>query len=229
MLMSARTSCAFIALAVALSLGVVTPVRAGKNGCGPGFNKCLSRKVACLLKVEADARVAGTAPSSEKLQKCRDEFDGGSDPTQACFAKVDAAAEGCDLTPTTASRENDIDTFTNDVVSALDPNPADDRNACTVGKLRCVRSLVKCFFNVSKETSDRGYAYTSWFQRCRDIFAGRGNTPIGCFGQREAAGGCLTIGDSTALDSRVECYMSTFTAYYPDPWNCPTPTPVPTP
>jgi hypothetical protein len=219
-------------LVLVLLLASSAPVHAarpGMNRCPRGRLKCIGRLVVCSLKVEAAARASGTAVDAVKLQRCHDDFDGAGDPTRGCFGKVDAGPEDCGLTSTTAAEESTIDQFVNDVVSALDPNPADDANTCTANKLKCVKTKTKCLIEAMRSGLARyGGPFDDILQKCRDRFDGDGNPARGCFARLEAAGGCLTHDDTPALETRVECFMNDETDVVPNPWGCATPTPTPT-
>ena len=194
------------------------------NPCMVGKVGCVSRKVTCLLGVEAEARRSGTVPDARKLQRCRDRFDGGANPAKGCFAKVDGKL-ACPFNGDPPVHESAVDALVQDVVAALDPNPAADPNRCTAGKLKCVRDKIRCLLEARRRLYRRGSASPSWFQECRDRFDGGGNPARGCFARLERKGGCLTSGDAAALEARVDAFESSELCVFAVSTACPTPSP----
>jgi len=62
----------------------------GPNTCSGGKSLCLAKKVKGLLGCYRKAQAAGTAVDPACVQKVEDKFDGGSDPSKGCFAKLEA-------------------------------------------------------------------------------------------------------------------------------------------
>ncbi len=115
----ARTTAAVVLAALTLLVHDAGAQTLSK--CGAGKKKCVSKKVAGLLKCHAKAEKKGLAVESTCLQKVRDKFDGGSDPTKGCFAKLEAKDQNCLTFGDTAAVENQVDAFVNEIICQLDP------------------------------------------------------------------------------------------------------------
>jgi len=117
-----------IALALAgvlIALTLATPSHATLNACSAGKKKCVAKKAAAMLKCHSknEKPPAGLTPAAFAacIQKAKDKFDGGADPTKGCFLKLQAKFPGgCLTTGDTATLETKVDAFVDDVVCALD-------------------------------------------------------------------------------------------------------------
>jgi hypothetical protein len=185
-----------------------TDVSALAQKCLPGKINCVSKKKSCLLGVQGKARSKGLPPDALKLQKCKDKFDGGLAPAKGCFAKLEAKNQGpCVTFGDTDALEAKVDAFVDDVVTELDPNPANDQNKCTAAKLKCVANKDKCILKVQAKAAKLGVpADPIALQKCRDKFDGGPVLAKGCFAKLEAKLVCLTIGDTTALENKVDAF-----------------------
>jgi hypothetical protein len=113
------------AVVVALDPNYPAPVT---SACSVGKKKCVSKKATALLACHSknEKPPAGLAPETFAacLQKARDHFDGGADPTKGCFAKLETKFPGgCLTTLDTTGLETTVDGFVNDVVCQLDAGP----------------------------------------------------------------------------------------------------------
>src|SRR5262249_19486547 len=69
--------------------------------CSAGKKKCISKKVAALLKCHEKSEAKGIDPNAKEcLAKAKAKFDGGAKPEKGCFAKLEGKG-GC---PTSGAR-----------------------------------------------------------------------------------------------------------------------------
>jgi hypothetical protein len=101
----------------AVDPGFPTPIL---NVCSAGKKKCVSKKTKALLKCHVKAEAKGVVLDAVCVQKAKDKFDGGLDPSKGCFEKLEAVP-GCLTEDDTAAVEAKVDAFIDDIVSALDP------------------------------------------------------------------------------------------------------------
>jgi pathogenesis-related protein 1 len=118
----ADTVDAFVGSAVtALDPGYPAPVT---NACSAGKTKCVSKKATALLACHSENETPPAGLSATTfaacLQSAREGFDGGADPTQSCFAKLETQFPDCLTTLDTAALETTVDGYVNDVVCQLD-------------------------------------------------------------------------------------------------------------
>jgi sugar lactone lactonase YvrE len=111
----------------AVDPGFPTPIL---NVCSAGKKKCVSKKTKALLKCHVKAEAKGVVLDSVCVQKAKDKFDGGLDPSKSCFEKLEAVP-GCLTENDTATVEAKVDAFIDDVVSSLDPGFATPTPAAT--------------------------------------------------------------------------------------------------
>ncbi len=117
-----------IALALAgalIALTLATPSHATLNACSAGKKKCVAKKAAAMLKCHSknEKPPAGLTPAkfAACIQKAKDKFDGGADPTKGCFAKLETKfPAGCLTINDTVALEGKVDAFVGDVVCELD-------------------------------------------------------------------------------------------------------------
>jgi hypothetical protein len=174
------------------------------NACQSKKKLCVAKKEAALLKCHAKAEKTGAPVDTSCLQKAKDKFDGGADPTKGCFAKLEAKG-GCLTTNDTASLENMVDTFVNSAVSQLDPGfPAPVLNACAAAKKKCVGNKAKALLKCHAKAEKTGTLDTTCVTKAQTKFA----DPVkGCFAKAESKGSCLTIGDTTNLENTVDTFV----------------------
>jgi hypothetical protein len=112
------------ALVALLAFAITTDAQVTINKCQAGKKKCVSKKVACLLKCHAKAETTGTLDTT-CLLKCRQKFDGNQlvppNPAKGCIQKLQAKG-GCSTPDETVAMEAKIDAFVNDVVCDFDPS-----------------------------------------------------------------------------------------------------------
>jgi sugar lactone lactonase YvrE len=101
----------------AVDPGFPTPIL---NLCSAGKKKCVSKKTKALLKCHVKAEAKGVVLDAVCVQKAKDKFDGGLDPSKGCFEKLEALP-GCLTEDDTVAVEAKVDAFIDDIVSALDP------------------------------------------------------------------------------------------------------------
>jgi len=138
---------ALAALVVAFTF-VASPVHAqgvpgvDKNKCLAGKYKCVSKKLAGLLKCrEKCAKKPDNC--AQKQADCEakviNKFEGGADPSKGCFAKVEAKADPgkpdtvCTTTGDTATIEAQLDATVADIVASLEPLTCADLGGAEVG------------------------------------------------------------------------------------------------
>jgi hypothetical protein len=120
---SRRSRHAWVAVATALvallAYGATAQAQT-LNLCSAKKKGCVAKKAQALLKCHAKAEKKGEAVDPLCVQKAKDKFDGGADPTKGCFEKLEAKG-GCFTYNDTAALEAKIDAFVQDVVCELDP------------------------------------------------------------------------------------------------------------
>jgi hypothetical protein len=211
---------AIAVLGALVALTVAKPSLATLNACAAGKKQCVAKKTLGLLKCHQLAEKGGLDPVNDPkvlacLQKVVAKFDGGSDPTKGCFAKLEAKFPGGCLTTTdTAALESTVDGFVTAVVSALDPSyPAPVTNACSAGKKTCVSknaaALLAC--HSKNEKPPAGLApekFAACLQKARDQFDGGATPSKGCFAKLETKyPDCLTTLDTPALETTVDGFV----------------------
>lgn len=88
------------------------------NKCSAGKKKCVSKKIAGLMKCHEKAVKTGLPIDANCLQKAMDKFDGGAVPAKGCFAKLEAKG-GCLTNNDTAALENSADSTVQQVLCQL--------------------------------------------------------------------------------------------------------------
>src|SRR6185436_3862739 len=115
----ARTVVAIVA--VALTFAAHDAAAQTLSKCSAGKKKCVSKKVAGLLKCHQKAEQKGVVLDTQCVQKVKDKFDGGSNPAKGCFAKLEAKNQNCLTFGDMTSMENQVDAFVLQIVCQLDP------------------------------------------------------------------------------------------------------------
>jgi len=104
-----------------------------KNKCLAGKNKCVSKKLAGLLKCREKCQKS-TNNCGQKQTDCEakvmKKFDGGTEPSKGCFAKLESKADPskpdsvCTTTGDTAAVEAEVDAVAADLLARLEGTPA---------------------------------------------------------------------------------------------------------
>ena len=99
------------------------------NQCLAGKTKCVSKKIAGLLKCRGKCQKSPSKCGQVQADcetKVMEKFDGGSDPSKGCFAKLEAKqdpakpASICATTGDTASVEIEVDTVVAELLDTLE-------------------------------------------------------------------------------------------------------------
>jgi hypothetical protein len=228
-----------VVVATLIAFGAVTSAQ-GPNKCLAGKNKCASKQMQGNLKCHNVAEKSGAAVSAACIQKAQDKYTGGAVPAKGCFAKLETKDDGpCITTGDSTAIGNKGDAFVLDVVTELDtfyPAPIPGGNACSAGKKKCVlkkaAAILKCHEKAVKAGSPP-LADPNCLQKAHDKFD---DPAKGCFAKLEAKGGCLTTGDTAALEAKVDAYTTdvlcelghTTLGCVPTPTPTPTLSPTPT-
>lgn len=206
---SVRTT-SLIAAATVLSLLAARPAAAAfPNKCAGGKEKCVSTKVAGLLKCHVKAESTGVLDPT-CVQRVKDKFDGGPVPPNSCFARQEAHYT-CFTTGDTAALEAKVDAFIDDVVQELDPaSPPPTINRCSAEKKKCVSKKVTGLLGCSSKGAIRGQTPDPLcVLKVKTKFDGGAVPAKGCFARAEAkfVGTCLTTGDMAALEAKVDAFV----------------------
>jgi hypothetical protein len=103
-----------------------------------------------------------------------------------------------------------VDALVSDVVSELDPAfPTPTLNRCSAGKKKCVikkvAALLKCYERAANTGTNVDQAC---LQKARAKFDGGADPSTECFAKLEAKGGCLTTGDATPIENKVDAFVT---------------------
>ena len=203
------TSLIAAATLVAVLTGATPAPAAFPNRCASYKEKCVSKKTTALLSCHYKAEIKGFLDPI-CLQRAKDKFDGGADPTRSCFAKLEAKYT-CYTTGDTAALEAKVDAFVVDVVQELDPaSPPPTINRCSAFKKKCVSkkaaSLLTCY---SKGAARGQIVEPVCITKAQTKFDGGAVPAKGCFAKLEAKYGaaCLTTGDTAALEAKVDAFV----------------------
>jgi hypothetical protein len=206
--------------AAALLLGTVSADAAK----GPPTGKCSAAKIKCatteataLLGCHKKAETKNLPVDQECISKADTKF---TMPVKGCMEKAEAKPP-CATTGDADDLLTKIDAFVLDVVTALDPGyPAPVLNKCSAGKKKCVANKVKAILACYGKAASAGTPVDSSPGGCIDKaqtkFDGGTDPTKGCFAKLEAKGGCLTTGDTAALETKVDNFaLATFTELLP--------------
>jgi hypothetical protein len=235
----ARSAVAGAVVATLLAFGATA---SAQNKCLAGKNKCGSKKMQgilkCYSKAAKDPANQGTV-FTDCFNKAVSKYDGGTDPTKGCFAKLEVKNDGpCLTTNDSGAIETKVDNFTDDVVTELlnGGHPPSTTNACQAGKDKCVlkkaAGILKCHEKCAKDPLKCGTVRTDCINKAIAKFDGGTDPTKGCFAKLEAKGGCLTTSDTGALETKVDNFVTDVLCelgYASTGVSCgPTPTPTPT-
>jgi hypothetical protein len=102
---------------------------ADPNKCLAGKTKCVSKKIAGLLKCRAKCQQTPEKCGDVQTEceaKVKSKFEGGTNPTKGCFAKLEAKDDPsmpesvCNTTGDTAAVEAQVDTFVAAILGELE-------------------------------------------------------------------------------------------------------------
>jgi hypothetical protein len=95
---------------------------ASLNRCSSSKITCVRRELYGILGCYAKAVKRGFLVDPTCVARYRTKFDGGTDPTRGCFAKLEAKyGATCPTTGDTSDFETKVDDFVTDVASKLEP------------------------------------------------------------------------------------------------------------
>jgi len=146
------------------------------NKCDAGKLRCVSKLVACLLKVEATALRRGLPIEAAKLQKCFDKHD-GSIPSKGCFGKLEEKQKPSkpDTLCTVTGDSDALKTFSTAFVGttlaaiALDHPLVEPPNRCHAALGKCVAKLLDCEVKADAKATKKGLlSDPRTLDRCRD-------------------------------------------------------------
>ncbi len=187
------------------------------NKCSAGKKKCVATKLAGVLKCHVTSETKGVAVADKDcLTKAIAKFDGGDDPTKGCFAKLEDKYPAGDETPCLTFGDRDalegvVDAFVDAIVRVVDPAyPAIVVNKCSAGKKKCISTkavgLLKC--HEKAETKGISPNDKDCITKAQAKFDGGADPTKGCFAKLEKKGGCPTTGDTGAVETRVDAFVT---------------------
>ncbi|HYC56141.1 MAG TPA: hypothetical protein VEL28_14500 [Candidatus Binatia bacterium] len=111
----------------------------GPNKCSAGKSLCLAKRIRGLLKCYKTAQARGVAVDEACLQKVEEEFDGGSDPSKGCFAKLEGKQHPEKPASVCAVDSNDAVAFSQYAAEKLSCDLGSD--SCPCCNDRCVNAV----------------------------------------------------------------------------------------
>jgi hypothetical protein len=206
-----------VALAAIVAFGATTA--SAQNKCLSGKTKCVSKKLAGLLKCrgkcEKDPAKCGGVETL-CVNKVIAKFDGGTKGIEkGCIGKLDLKNDGpCITFGDTASLEAKVDAYVADVIAELE-TPFSSPNKCLSGKSKCVskktEGLLKCIGKCQKDPAKCGGVQTLCENKVIAKFDG-GTKGIekGCIGKLDVKndGPCATFGDTAPLEAKVDAFVA---------------------
>ena len=175
---------------------------------------CVSRKVTDLVECHRRAETPGK-PADPNASGCLDavraRFDGASDPSEGCFARVEENPRNhCITFGDTAAAEVAVDSCVDRIVAAIDPG-AIDQSACNARKKKCVarklRSLLHCYGKAATPGKPPDENAGGCVDKAKAWFDGGPDPAKGCFAKAEKkpANDCLPpIGNQAVLESLID-------------------------
>jgi hypothetical protein len=191
----------------------------------------LQRKLTCHHQAEKRGRPVDPLCMAEANRK----YDGGADPADGCFVKLERAHDrcgggandgapcaldsdcpggvcvfGCLTRGDATSFATMVDRFVDDVVTDLDPDfPTPVRNACSAGKKNCVLKKAAAILKCHEQSLKDGVALDPrCIAKAQDKYDGGARSGRGCFARLEARGPCLAPnGDAHAVGAKVDGFM----------------------
>jgi Glycoside-hydrolase family GH114 len=201
----ARHTAAALAALFALTVPNVGDAATPAQQCASKKIRAAGKKASCLLALDAKV-AAGSAVDPTRFQKCKDRL---GDPEKGAFAHAERRG-GC-LTPGDApSVESTVDSFVDDVVTALDVGTPSD---CQAAKLRAAGKKAGCLLNLRAKAAAGHGLDAARVQRCMDRMSA-------AFDKAEAGGGCGTMLDAGAIESTVDTFVDAVVAAEPAVATC---------
>ena len=162
-----------------------------QSHCSSAKVKAVGKTARCRLALEA-REAAGKPKNPARVQRCEDEM-------VAAFSKYDAAYTDCRVTGEVSWVIPVIDTFVNDVDTALSVGLP---NKCQAAKLKATGKKAKCFLDLYARTLHTlAPLDPAKVQRCHDKHTAT-------FAQEEAKLGCATTGDADAIEGDVDIFTT---------------------
>jgi hypothetical protein len=180
--------------------------------CTAGKIKCANGKATGLLGCHNKAETKNLPLDPACVSKVETKF---SLPEKGCMEKLEAKAvkdpvkSPCATSGDAGSLEAKVDAFVLDVVTELDPGyPAPILNKCSAGKKKCVANKVKGILGCygKDATKPDPAALLACIQKAQAKFDGGVDPTKGCFAKLEAKPGCITTGDTAALEAKVDAF-----------------------
>src|SRR5262245_11471115 len=198
-----------------LAATAATDVAAGpQSKCLVSKNKCVAKKAGSLLKCEEKAETPGK-PMDPNFADCetkaKAKFDGGSDPTKGCFAKLESKSPNdCVTINDTGSLEMKVDDCVEQLVEAIDPMPL-DQSKCNVSKKKCaakkVKSVLKCYEKAETPGKPNDPNVGGCLDKAKAKYDGGSDPTKGCFAKLEnkVPNDCLPpLGNSGTVEGIVD-------------------------
>lgn len=215
--------------AVLIALVATTAPGQTVDSCDSRKTKCVGRIVERMLRCHAAAERRNRAVDPACLARATDAFS-NIDET-GCWDRFETR-DDCVTTADAGMIAANVDAFVLDVVTALDPGyPAPTLNRCSAAKKRCVSDQAVGLLGCYAKAGDRAACILKTKQRFDGDFRVPPAPARGCFAKLEARGGCLTVGDTAALEAEIDAFVDAIVcALDPTETRCrPTPTPAATP
>jgi hypothetical protein len=202
------------ATCILVLLAATTHAAGPQSKCLVSKNKCVAKKAGSLIKCEEKAETPGkpTDPNTDGcVDKAKAKFDGGTDPTKGCFAKLESKTPNdCVTTGDTAALETTADACVEQLVTAIDPGTT-DQSKCNVGKKKCaakkLAGILKCYQKAETPGKPGDPNDGGCLDKVKAKYDGGTEPTKGCFAKLESKSGsdCLApLGDSPAVEAIVD-------------------------
>lgn len=189
-----------------------------RSQCDAAKFGCVTKRLACLLRVHAAAQKKGITLDTAALEKC-------ADTLEPCLVKLESKQDPA-KPKTLCSATGDLvgltlanDDFVTDVVSAIDPSfpTVGPPSVCDAGKKACVAKRTSCLLKVLAAATKKGVpADPAAARKCTDAFDGgsRGFAK-GCLGKLQAKQNvekpktlCAVADDGAVLEATVDAFIA---------------------
>jgi hypothetical protein len=175
--------------------------------CSAAKLKCANGKATGLLGCHNKAEGKDLPVDPACISKVDTKF---SLPLKGCMEKAESKPP-CATTGDAGSLEAKVDAFVLDVVTELDPGyPTPILNKCSAGKKKCVANKVKAILGCygKNATKPDAVAFAACIAKGQAKFDGGVDPTKGCFAKLEAKPGCITTGDTAALEAKVDAFAT---------------------